>query len=599
MFKKQLIIFSILSILFLSLPILTSADGMVLPPPDRYVYETGQKAVIFYEKGVETLVLSTSFKGDADDFAWVIPTPQKPEVNKSSDELFSSLEKLTAPQVDYNRPQPLYLGAAGGLEEKSVQIIETKKIDYYDITVLKAGDKEALVKWLNDHEYQFPENSSYILDSYITDKWYFTAVKIDASSTSSGVEAQLREGHAIPLQLVFKTDKPVYPLKISSVMSDSSPKNAPIYSEGKASKAVKLSKDEYLTYYHSGEVDLSRGTVSFWFKPDKNFTQGSGDIFYFFRRTNPVEIRAYNFSQTGEKILPPNSIDTQSNNYLRIYKAPNSLQINLQLANQMANWDINTSYFKTDEFNHLALSWQSSQTPLLYINGEPVLLDSNRKAPNISEVKVNSLTYNIGNTNDYSNAHYDRKFNFYLDELQFYQKTLIAEEMKDIYNQKVANFNNDTIFLSQFDDNSMVQVKEGWRQFSFTNNKPRPYYPKPTNIGIVLYAFTPDKKQQVADFATDYAGWIKRDQIKNLASLDNGQPWFSPTGSKYYLTRLSKNMSFSEMTYDLYLKDAPDNETVNYIETSEKGMVWFWIVISFAILLTLILLVVLIVYYRR
>lgn len=596
MFKKQLII---LSILTLFLPTLALADGMVIAPPDRYVYETGQKAVIFYEKGVETLVLSTSFKGDAEDFAWVIPTPQKPEVNKSSDELFSSLEKLTAPQIDYNRPQPSFLGATGGLEEKSVQIIETKKIDYYDITVLTAGDKEALVKWLNEHEYQFPENSSYILDSYIKDKWYFTAVKIDASSISSGVEAQLREGHAIPLQLVFKTDKLVYPLKISSVMSDVSPKNVPTYSEGKAGKAVKLSKDEYLTYYHSGEVDLSRGTVSFWFKPDKNFTQGSGDIFYFFRRTNPVEIQAYNFSQTGEKILPPTSIDSAANNYLRIYKAPNSLQINLQLANQMANWDINTSYFKTDEFNHLAFSWQEGQSPLLYINGEVVAIDVNRQVPATGQVKVNNLTYNIGGSSDYSNARYERTFNLYLDEPQVYQKVLTAEEMKGIYSQAVANFNNDTIFLSHFDDNSMVQVKGGWRQFSFTNNKPQSYYPKPTNLGIVLYAFTPDKKQQVADFATDYAGWAKRDEIKNLASLDNGQPWFSPTDGKYYLTRLSKNMSFSEMTYDLYLKDAPDNETVNYIETTEKGMIWFWIVVSVAILLILILLVVLIVYYRR
>ncbi|MFH0819608.1 MAG: DUF2330 domain-containing protein [bacterium] len=582
MFKKQ---FIILSILTLFLPILTLADGMVIPPRDRYVYETGQKAVIFYEKGVETLVLSIAFKGDAEDFAWIIPTPQKPEVNKSSDELFSSLEKLTAPQIDYNRPQPLFLGATGGPEEKSVQIIETKKIDYYDITVLTAGDKEALVKWLNEHEYQFPENSSYILDSYIKDKWYFTAVKIDASSISSGVEAQLREGHAIPLQLVFKTDKPVYPLKISSIMSDVSPKNTPTYSEGKAGKAVKLSKDEYLTYYHSGEVDLSRGTVSFWFKPDEKFTKGQGDIFYFSDRTN----------------LPPNVIDsTPYNNYLRIYKAPNNLQINLQLALHYAGWEVNPSIFKVDEYNHLVFVWRADDIPLLYINGQEVSLETNKKVPSIVEMKVKNLAYNIGGSSDYINARYDRTFNLYIDEVQTYQKTLSIEEIKNIYNQGKANLDNDTIFLAHFDDNLTIGGQGGISgQFIFINNKPRSYYPKPTNIGIMLYVFTPDKKQQVADFATDYAGWVKRDQIKNLASLDNGQPWLSPTGSKYYLTRLSQNMNYSEMTYDLYLKDAPDNETFNYIETSEKGMVWFWLVISFAILLTLILLVVLIIHYRR
>ena len=48
----------ILFALFLLAPINVWADGMIIPPPYHYVYETDQKAVIFYEKGVETLILS-------------------------------------------------------------------------------------------------------------------------------------------------------------------------------------------------------------------------------------------------------------------------------------------------------------------------------------------------------------------------------------------------------------------------------------------------------------------------------------------------------------------------------------------------------------
>ena len=76
-------------------PIATKADGGIFAPPNRWAQETGQKAVIVSEKGVETLILSTSYKGDVEDFTWIIPTPSRPEVSKGAVGIFEVLQELT------------------------------------------------------------------------------------------------------------------------------------------------------------------------------------------------------------------------------------------------------------------------------------------------------------------------------------------------------------------------------------------------------------------------------------------------------------------------------------------------------------------------
>lgn len=212
--RKKIIIIAALAVMLS--PFLVKADGGFFPPPNLYIYETEQKAVIFHEKGVETLIISTAFQGNAEDFGWIIPTPGKPEVDKSSDELFASLANLTTPTGHYY-PQEMGFGHAGSAKTPGVDIIETKKVEYYDVTVLKASESNSLADWLKKNNYQFPEESAYLFGDYIRNNWYFTAVRIDASNIGSNIEQQLKTGHAVPIKLVFKSKNIVYPMKISGV----------------------------------------------------------------------------------------------------------------------------------------------------------------------------------------------------------------------------------------------------------------------------------------------------------------------------------------------------------------------------------------------
>lgn len=214
-------IFSLLAFCLL-LPGLALADGGIIPPDDYYIWETGQKGAIFYESdnSTETLVISMNFQGNAEDFAWIIPVPGKPEVTKGSQELFTALQEKTG--YEYY-PAGSGLGAmeSAAPDEEKVTVIEEKTVDYYDVAVLSAKEPDALAKWLNDNGYKYPEKYSYIFNDYINNGWFFVAAKIQPQLTGEAdIEEELNSGTATPLQLVFTSDNIVYPLRISRISGE-------------------------------------------------------------------------------------------------------------------------------------------------------------------------------------------------------------------------------------------------------------------------------------------------------------------------------------------------------------------------------------------
>lgn len=252
MLKKT--IFVLLALIF-ALPFICKADGGIMPPPNYYVREDAQKAVIVYDQGVETMILSVEFSGDAKQFGWVIPTPKRPEVSKSSDELFKSLEDLTGKNYDV-MPMSKPMGLGGVEEKAAVTVLETKKIDIYDIAILEATDSKALAKWLSDNGFQYPTNEAYILDDYVNKNWYFTAVKVQSEFINTVSADRLSTGHATPLKLVFQSENIVYPLKISAIQVEKAKekRNVDLLPEEQTMYEVRgdtaYLKQEYLPIYY-------------------------------------------------------------------------------------------------------------------------------------------------------------------------------------------------------------------------------------------------------------------------------------------------------------------------------------------------------------
>ena len=61
----------------------------------------------------------------------------------------------------------------------AIEVVETKELDLYDVTVLKASDPDDLQDWLNAHGFQLPADAPSVLAHYTNDAFYFLAVRID------------------------------------------------------------------------------------------------------------------------------------------------------------------------------------------------------------------------------------------------------------------------------------------------------------------------------------------------------------------------------------------------------------------------------------
>ena len=208
-------LFVLIMLLSTSVSVPVYADGGFFKSREymnEELYETGQKAIIVYRDNTETMLLQVKYEGNVSDFAWVVPVPGYPKVDTASVELFEDLAWITAPRASSGKS--IGCGGVFGTSKTLVDVWEEGDIGIYHYAVLSADDSAALVNWLNDNGYAFPENGSGVIGEYINKGWYFVAAKIRAGAQGVG-----NEGLIEPLQLSFESEKIVYPLKISSLSS--------------------------------------------------------------------------------------------------------------------------------------------------------------------------------------------------------------------------------------------------------------------------------------------------------------------------------------------------------------------------------------------
>ena len=261
-------------LLILTLFILTStvvlADGGMIPSAEIEITLAEQNAVIWWDGTEETLLLSTkATANELTDIAWVIPIQSKvkPEVEEGNLSILKEIPNLF--QIDYSSKG--LFGSIGGFKELAgVEIIERKKIDIYDITILKTNEGDSLVNWLNENGYFVDTKHIPLFQEYANKKdMYFIANKINFEEKYFGINitpsyntcaekipshylyrkntqedlddlkqiikedqtescegifleaviniAELKNGVATPLEIIFQPEEAFYPQKISSI----------------------------------------------------------------------------------------------------------------------------------------------------------------------------------------------------------------------------------------------------------------------------------------------------------------------------------------------------------------------------------------------
>jgi hypothetical protein len=239
--NKRLIAAPLVVILFLlttATPVL--ADGFFPDSMYRDLYESAQKAVILYGNCTgnctgnytgnctEHLILSVSWEGDAEDFAWLVPVPNKPEITVTDPDLFWELSEFTAIETPHGGGFGCYGATEGEGEQGGVDVIEEQVVGPYATAILSATNATALADWLNANGYALTAEGEEIASEYIEKEWYFVATKINA--VEEGTTEALAEGAIEPIVLSFASNQTVYPLRISSLSTrDTAPPEILLY----------------------------------------------------------------------------------------------------------------------------------------------------------------------------------------------------------------------------------------------------------------------------------------------------------------------------------------------------------------------------------
>jgi hypothetical protein len=100
-------------------------------------------------------------------------------------------------------------------EQRRVKVLEAGIVGSLDYKIITAARADDLFSWLKEHEYQYGGDEA-TLDFYIKKKWFFTVMKIDPKQMKPRADGTF-EGQVTPTRFSFKSDKLIYPLKITSL----------------------------------------------------------------------------------------------------------------------------------------------------------------------------------------------------------------------------------------------------------------------------------------------------------------------------------------------------------------------------------------------
>jgi hypothetical protein len=213
------------------------ADGMVMGPA-RYkgsLAERAQEAIIIFNsappqrEATEDLILKIRVEGEAAQFAWVVPFPSQPIVNKAGEKLFKELYDYVAYRTrPAKNAEKKGMGGSGGMSmggETPVDVLSRKVVGAYDVAVVRENQPGALNKWLDDEGYQRIVDGDDVIEFYRKKGYVFSCIKVTEANLKANKPVDLH-----PLRFTFKTggrDGIYFPMKMSSLQKQ--PFNVNLY----------------------------------------------------------------------------------------------------------------------------------------------------------------------------------------------------------------------------------------------------------------------------------------------------------------------------------------------------------------------------------
>ncbi|MFT6398979.1 MAG: MYXO-CTERM domain-containing protein [Bradymonadia bacterium] len=174
----------------------------------------------------ETHVL-INYEGPSEEFAWIVPVPSEPEIGLSSAAIFARLQQTLSPRfvpnwqtqgicswgdddIGFEADSAGAPTAGGELDEESVTVVASESVGPYDTVTLQATNADVLIDWLQDNDYDLPDDIIPFIEPYVLmgGDVHFVAFKLQSDRDSGDLQ---------PITLTYRGSKPMIPIQLTAV----------------------------------------------------------------------------------------------------------------------------------------------------------------------------------------------------------------------------------------------------------------------------------------------------------------------------------------------------------------------------------------------
>jgi len=200
------------------------------------VNQTAETVVFFVEGDEIEAHVEVAYEGPAESFAWIVPTPSRPEVGVSTAAAMQRIESMLQPvravtttvlgdclEEDWLGGEDAGAGSdtgwsdatsdAGGEDAGApVTVVERTEVGPYDVAVLQATAVEPLFEWLEANDYDVPGGIMPFVEPYVLmdDDMHFVAFRLTKDRDTGDIQ---------PITLRYVGEQPVVPIQLTAIAS--------------------------------------------------------------------------------------------------------------------------------------------------------------------------------------------------------------------------------------------------------------------------------------------------------------------------------------------------------------------------------------------
>jgi len=182
--------------------------------------------IVFRQEGNSvTAMVRIQYSGNAEDFSWVVPVPNTPEISIGSDTTFNDLDFATQPRFNLiqegqvcSQDQFVFPVAAPSVDsvaesaaDSGVVVEEELTVGPFDIEVVSSENPDDLAIWLADNDYLVTDEGAALIAPYVNEGMKFVAVRLSSGETSGSIQ---------PIVLKYESERPAVPIRLTAVAAE-------------------------------------------------------------------------------------------------------------------------------------------------------------------------------------------------------------------------------------------------------------------------------------------------------------------------------------------------------------------------------------------